>query len=87
LLLHCGAIIGAAEGVAVAGLASGEVITSIGGDQIKDVHDLTDKIHGMKPGSTAQLDVQRDGNRRTVNVTVGQFPNQQASAVAPPHGQ
>jgi serine protease Do len=82
-----GAIIASVQGdspAAKAGLANGDVITSVGGDQIKDAHDLAAKIHDMKPGSSAQLDVLRNGSQRSVSVAVGELPNQQGSTASPP---
>jgi serine protease Do len=60
---------------AKAGLASGDVITSIGGNPIKDANDLAKKIHGMAPGSLAQLSLFREGNERSITVALGQLPN------------
>lgn len=60
---------------AKAGLASGDVITSISGSPIKDANDLAKKIHGMAPGSLAQLSLFREGNERSITVALGQLPN------------
>jgi serine protease Do len=85
-----GAIVSSVQGnspAAKAGLASGDVITAIGGDQIKNSHDLSARIHAMTPGSTAQLDVQRDGAQRSVSITVGELSHQQAATAAPSRRQ
>jgi serine protease Do len=60
---------------AKAGLAKGDVITSIGGEPIKDAHELTKKIQKMTPGSAAQLGLLRNGNEKPVNVILGQLPD------------
>ncbi|KWV57616.1 hypothetical protein AS156_38545 [Bradyrhizobium macuxiense] len=78
-----GAIVASVQGngpAAKAGLANGDVIIAVGGDQIKGAHDLTAKIQDMKPGSSAQLGVLRNGNQRSVSVTVGELPDGQGNA-------
>ncbi len=61
---------------AQAGLASGDVITAVGGESVKDAHAVTKKIQGMTPGSSAQLQVLRNGKQQRMDVTLAQFPNQ-----------
>jgi serine protease Do len=61
---------------AKAGLARGDVITSIDGEPIKDAHELTKRIQSMAPGTSAQIGVLRNGNERSVTVTLGQLPDQ-----------
>jgi serine protease Do len=60
---------------AKAGLARGDVITSIDGDPIKDAHELTKRIQSMAPGTSAQVGLLRNGNERPVTVTLGQMPD------------
>jgi serine protease Do len=59
-----------------AGLARGDVITSINGEPIKDAHELTKRIQNMAPGTSAQLGLLRNGNERSVTVTPAQLPDQ-----------
>jgi serine protease Do len=60
---------------AQAGLTSGDLITSIGGEPIKDARDLTKKIHRMAPGSSVQLGLLRKGKENSVSVTLGKLPD------------
>ena len=60
---------------AKAGLARGDVITSIDGEPIKDAHELTKRIQNTAPGTSAQLRLLRNGNERPVTVTLGQQPD------------
>ncbi|MFY9837640.1 MAG: trypsin-like peptidase domain-containing protein [Xanthobacteraceae bacterium] len=58
---------------AKAGLARGDVITSIDGEPIKDAHELTKRIQNIAPGTSAQIGLLRNGNERPVTVTPGQL--------------
>jgi len=60
---------------AKAGIERGDLITSIGGEPIKDTHELTKKIQKMAPGSSTQLGLLRNGTEKIVTVTLGQLPN------------
>lgn len=66
-----------------AGLTSGDVITSVGGQEIKNAHDLTKKIHAAPPGSSVQLSLLRQGKERSVSVTLGKMPDQSTVGMAP----
>ncbi len=66
---------------AKAGIKAGDVITSVNGTTVKDSRDLARQISEMAPGSTAKLDVMRNGEQKTVSVTLEKMPNQkQANA-------
>ncbi len=69
---------------AKAGLASGDIITSVNGQDIKNAHELTKKIHEATPGSSAQLGLLRQGKQRSVSVTLGQMPEEVTVGSAPP---
>jgi len=60
---------------AQAGLARGDVITSINGEPIKEAHELTKKIQNIAPGTSAHLGLLRNGNEKPVTVTPGQLPD------------
>jgi serine protease Do len=60
-----------------AGIEAGDVIVSVDGDHVKDARELSRKIGGMAPGANIKLGVIRKGSERTVNVTLGELPNQQ----------
>jgi serine protease Do len=61
---------------AKAGLRRGDVITAAEGQPIKNAKELTRKIHAMAPGSSIQLAMLRQGKENSLNVTLGQMPDQ-----------
>jgi serine protease Do len=61
---------------AKAGLTSGDVVTSIDGEPVKDAHDLATKIAKMSPGAAVKLDVRRNGEHIVVAATLGELPVQ-----------
>jgi serine protease Do len=66
---------------AKAGIKSGDVITAVNGTPVKDARDLARTIGMMAPDSSVKLDLIRQGEQKTVSLTLGQEPNetQQAS--------
>src|SRR5262245_10457465 len=62
---------------AKAGIASGDVITSVNGDAVKDARDLAKKIGALAPGATANLAVVRQGADKTVAVKLADYPKDQ----------
>jgi serine protease Do len=65
---------------AKAGLAKGDVITSIGGRPVKDADELAKKIRDMAPGSSVRLGLFRHGKDSSVSVAIVQLENRNASA-------
>ncbi|SFV36549.1 serine protease Do [Devosia crocina] len=61
-----------------AGVRSGDIITSVDGEQIDDALDLSRTIAGKAPGSTVELKIWRDGAETTLNVTLTEL-NQEAA--------
>jgi serine protease Do len=59
------------------GVASGDVITAVNGQSIKDARELARVIGGLAPGSAVKLDMLRNGKSKVVNLTLGQLPNAQ----------
>src|SRR6185437_734167 len=64
---------------AKAGVASGDVITSVAGAPINDARQLSKKIYATAPGSSVQLGVLRQGKQSSMKVTLGQMPSRQAA--------
>src|SRR5690349_11964153 len=65
-----------ADGPAVkAGIESGDVITAVNGEQVKDARELARTIGGFAPGTAVKLNVLHKGQDKTVNITLGQLPN------------
>lgn len=54
-----------------AGIRSGDIITSVDGDQIDDALDLSRTIAGKSPASTVELTIWRDGAETKLSVQLG----------------
>jgi putative serine protease PepD len=59
-----------------AGIQPGDVITEVDGDRVQDPEDVATAIEDDKPGDTVDVTVQRGGAERTIEVTLGQRPDQ-----------
>jgi serine protease Do len=66
-----------------AGIETGDIITSVNGNAIKDSRDLAKRIGGMPPGSTVRLVVLHKGAEKTVALTLGELPNVRESSNEP----
>jgi serine protease Do len=62
---------------AKAGVDSGDIITAVNGQSIKDARELARLIGGLAPGSAVKLDILSKGKSKVVNLTLGQLPNAQ----------
>jgi serine protease Do len=60
---------------AKAGIESGDVITAVNGESVKDARELARTIGGMAPGSAVKLNVLHKGEDKVINLTLGQLPN------------
>jgi serine protease Do len=65
---------------AKAGIQSGDVITAVNGQPVKDARDLAKKISSLAPGASVKLGVVRKGSEQTVTVDLGEFPREQQAA-------
>jgi serine protease Do len=73
---------------AKAGIASGDVITSVNDTPVHDPRELARKIGTMAPGTTVKLGVVHGGQNKTVSLTLGTLPNdKQASNDQNPRDQ
>jgi putative serine protease PepD len=61
---------------AQAGIRAGDVITEVDGDQVQDPEDVATAIEDNKPGDQIDVKVQRGGSEQTIQVTLGQRPEQ-----------
>jgi serine protease Do len=59
---------------AKAGVESGDIITAVNGQSIKDARELARVIGGSAPGNAVKLDILRNGRSKVVNLTLGQLP-------------
>ena len=64
------------------GLQVGDVILSLDGKPIVMSADLPHLVGGLKAGSSASLEVVRDGSRKTLKVTIGTLPEEDADIAA-----
>ena len=60
---------------AKAGIESGDVITKVNGEAVKDARELARTIGGFAPGTAVKLDVLHKGQDKVINLTLGQLPN------------
>jgi serine protease Do len=60
---------------AKAGIESGDVITAVNGEQVKDARELARTIGGLAPGNAVKLNVLHKGENKVINLTLGQLPN------------
>ncbi|MDR3489867.1 MAG: Do family serine endopeptidase [Bradyrhizobium sp.] len=60
---------------AKAGIESGDVITAVNGEPVKDARELARTIGGLAPGNAVKLNVLHKGTDKVVNLTLGQLPN------------
>jgi serine protease Do len=59
-----------------AGIVSGDVITSVNGQAIKDSRELARSVATLQPGETARLGVVHNGSQKAVSVTLGAMPSE-----------
>lgn len=57
-----------------AGIVSGDVITAVNGDPVKDARDLAKKIAAVAPGTSVKLTVVRGGAEKMLTLTLGELP-------------
>ncbi len=72
---------------AKAGIQSGDVITAVNGEPVKDARDLARTIGTMAPDTTVKLDLLRNGEQKTVSVTLAEMPNQRQASADSEHAQ
>jgi serine protease Do len=60
---------------AKAGIQSGDVITGVNGEPVKDARELARTIGGLAPGNAVKLNVLQKGQDKVINLTLGQLPN------------
>jgi serine protease Do len=60
---------------AKAGIESGDVITAVNGETVKDARELARTIGGLAPGNSVKLNVLHKGEDKVISLTLGQLPN------------
>lgn len=82
-----GALIGSVtpDGPAArAGLQQGDLILSYNGERIADRRDLTQRVGATAVGSSARVEVLRNGSRRTLTLRLGERPSEAVLASTTP---
>jgi serine protease Do len=67
---------------AKAGILSGDVITAVNGQPVKDARDLARQIGAMAPGMTAKLSIWRKGEEKSISLTLGELPKEREARAA-----
>ena len=60
---------------AKAGIESGDVITAVNGETVKDARELARTIGSLAPGNAVKLNVLHKGQDKVIDLTLGQLPN------------
>ena len=68
---------------AKAGIKSGDVITAVNGEPVKDARTLARRISRMAPGTSVKLDLIRKGKQETVILTLGELPKERLASAEP----
>jgi serine protease Do len=68
---------------AQAGIVSGDLITAVNGNAVKDSRDLAKRIGALPPGSAVKVAVVRKGEEKSVTVTLGKMPEERQAKAAP----
>jgi serine protease Do len=63
-----------------AGMKQGDIITSLNGKDTPNMNELREAVASIAPGKTVKIDVFRDGERKTLTVTIGEQEAGMASA-------
>jgi serine protease Do len=66
-----------------AGLRQGDVIVEYRGEPVTDVGSFRNRVSLTAPGSTEAVTVLRDGNRKTLRVTIGKLTEEKLIAQGP----
>jgi len=81
--IHGGALVArvAPDGPAgKAGIEAGDVIAAVNNAQVKTSGEIVTAIGLMKPGSSADLTLYRDGHKKTVRVNITEHPDDEKTA-------
>jgi serine protease Do len=63
---------------AKAGILSGDVITALNDNPVKDARDLAMQISSMAPGAAVNVTIWREGAEKSVSLTLSDMPKQHA---------
>ena len=57
-----------------AGMKTGDVVTAVNGKKISDARELRLMIGSMAPGTKVEIELNREGQNKTLNVELGEMP-------------
>ncbi|HEV7319458.1 MAG TPA: Do family serine endopeptidase [Ensifer sp.] len=63
-----------------AGIKKGDVVTALNGDTVKDPRDLARKVAAIRPGTTVDVALWRNGKSETVKLEIGTLPKDEKDA-------
>jgi serine protease Do len=67
---------------AKAGVQAGDVVVAVNGNDVKDSRDLARRISETAPGTSVKLDIIRQGEQKTIDLTLAKMPETQQHAKA-----
>ncbi len=70
-----------------AGLKSGDVITKLNGEPVKDAAELTRRVAALKPGDKADVTYLRDGAEKSVSITLSQQKSEKTASAGAGQGE
>lgn len=70
-----------------AGLQQGDVILELNGAPMANAGQLRNRVALLSPGTEVSLELMRNQRRRTVELTIGEFPDQVAAAAPVPRNE
>lgn len=59
-----------------AGFKQGDIVTSFGGEKVKDMNQLRNRVAATEPGTKVPVEVFRDGNKQELSVKIEELPSQ-----------
>jgi serine protease Do len=69
-----------------AGIQSGDVITAVNGQPVKDARELARRISAMAPGTSVKLTILRKGEEKNLTLTLGELPKERQARNGNPNG-
>lgn len=65
-----------------AGIKKGDVVTALNGDTVKDPRDLARRVAAIRPGTTVDVALWRNGKSESVKLEIGALPKDEKDAAA-----
>jgi serine protease Do len=66
----------------ISGLRTGDTILAVNGEDVAGPKELSRKVAAIKPGTSVEMTVFRDGKQRTVTVDIGTMPGEVTAAAS-----